>query len=205
MALSVVSLAYAVCRLRTGTAATLHLRRDRLWRHAAYVAAFFLVWLWPVVHALTDFYNHTQAFTILDAVAVSGQGFLFACIRLSEPGAWAVIRGIVEPLLRSYGWPGESLQRDWQHCLGADPRCLRPLLPPRLQARRCYGSSALSGTGLGAWSPAATVAAAALWRAGGMAHPRAASGGTTTASRAQCTRWRAAALRSVAGRQSVQR
>ena len=59
MALSVVSLAYAVCRLRTGTAATLHLRRDRLWRHSAYVAAFFLVWLWPVVHALADFYNNT--------------------------------------------------------------------------------------------------------------------------------------------------
>ena len=106
MALSVLSLAYAVCRLRTGTAATLHLRRDRLWRHSAYVAAFVGVWVWPVAHAVMDFDNGTAVFTYLDAVAVSGQAFLFACIRLSEPGAWAVIRGIAEPLLLSYGRPG---------------------------------------------------------------------------------------------------
>lgn len=91
MALGLLSLIYAAVRLRRGAGVTLVARRSLLYRHAAYVLAFLFLWTWPILHAQFDNNDDILALSVMDALVISLQGFVFAAIRLSEPGAWFLL------------------------------------------------------------------------------------------------------------------
>ena len=93
--LALASLVYAAARLSSGTRDTAVLRRRLLFRHGAYVVAFVVLWLWPLLHDLLDANDANASYVLLEAVAVSGQALVFAAIRLTEPGAWAILQRIL--------------------------------------------------------------------------------------------------------------
>ena len=100
LALALASLAYAAVRLSSGTRDTATLRRRLLFRHSAYVLAFVCLWLWPLLHDLLDASDGVYAYVLLEAIAVSGQALVFAAIRLTEPGAWAILQRILRRAAR---------------------------------------------------------------------------------------------------------
>ena len=100
LALALGSLAYAALRLSFGSRDTVALRRRLLFRHVAYVAAFVCLWLWPLLHDFLDADDSSYSYVLLEAVAVSGQALVFAAIRLTEPGAWAILKRIARRTLR---------------------------------------------------------------------------------------------------------
>jgi hypothetical protein len=100
--IAIVSLVYAVQRLNAGTRDTAILRRRLLQRHAAYVVAFIFLWLWPLLHEFIDSDNSSPLLVFLDAFSVSGQAAIFACIRLSEPGAWAILKKLFRQSLKRF-------------------------------------------------------------------------------------------------------
>jgi hypothetical protein len=86
VALALVSLALAALRLRGGGSASQRLRTSVLLRHLAYVAAFAVLWLFPIIHSFYDRESSNLAFSLLDAIAVSSQACFTSMICLSEPG-----------------------------------------------------------------------------------------------------------------------
>lgn len=97
--LAVISLIFAAVRLSSGTRTTKMLRRRLLTRHATYVIAFVMLWLWPLLYAFLDNGKNDKAqepLAIMDAVAVSGQAAVFAAIRLAEPGAWSILKRLLK-------------------------------------------------------------------------------------------------------------
>ncbi len=52
-----------------------------------YTLAFMVLWLSPMVHYLVDNDDRYVWLTLADSISASGQAFIFAVIRLSEPGA----------------------------------------------------------------------------------------------------------------------
>lgn len=95
LSLGVFSLIFAFFRLRQGSALTLRSRRRLLFRHSLYIIAFIVLWLWPVTHHFFDADNNIFFLSLIDVLVVSGQGFIFACIRISEPGAWLLFKQLV--------------------------------------------------------------------------------------------------------------
>jgi hypothetical protein len=100
--IAIVSLVYAVQRLNAGSRDTAILRRRLLQRHSAYVVAFIFLWLWPLLHEFIDSDNSSPMLVFLDAISVSGQASIFALIRLSEPGAWAILKKLIRQFLKRF-------------------------------------------------------------------------------------------------------
>jgi hypothetical protein len=95
LSFALCSLVYASARLKTGTRATLALRRRLFLRHSTYVVAFVLLWVWQLIHRFIAYDARSWTLQFLSAAAVSSQGLLFACIRLSEPGSFALLKNIL--------------------------------------------------------------------------------------------------------------
>ena len=81
------SLLYAGFRLKSGTRASRQVRSLLFKRHSMYTLAFMVLWLFPMVHYLVDNDDRYIWLTLADSISASGQAFIFAVIRLSEPGA----------------------------------------------------------------------------------------------------------------------
>ena len=81
------SLLYAGFRLKSGTRASRQVRELLFRRHSVYTLAFMVLWLFPMVHYLVDNDDRYIWLTLADSISASGQAFIFAMIRLSEPGA----------------------------------------------------------------------------------------------------------------------
>jgi hypothetical protein len=101
--LALASLAAAVCRLRSPAAAAARLRSSVLARHLLYVAAFVVVWIFPVVHAFLDPLRQGTALTVSDAVAVGGQAALSVAIRLTEPSTRLLLGAVLRKAGNSLG------------------------------------------------------------------------------------------------------
>jgi hypothetical protein len=157
VALAVCSLVFAACRLSSGTRNTAVMRRRLLMRHSAYVAAFLVLWLWPLVR---DFMGGdsagggpyggspvspgaASAFAILDALSASGQAAVFACIRLSEPGAWAILTRLLRGYARDAWGSVGALVCPLPGCArwkAAVDAALAEPLPPTLGAKGTGGA-----------------------------------------------------------------
>lgn len=140
-ALALYSIGFAGWRLAAGSRATSVKRRSLFCRHSMYVVVFFLVWVWPIAHQLlVDSGTKSYVLDSLDAATVTGQAFIFALIRLNEPGARRMMKRIVCSNETPKPYFAYSSHSEWS---GSAPSGIRtpllafgPTIPPVDQSPR---------------------------------------------------------------------